>query len=46
MERKLVRNVDLRLLIMILVMYILNYLDRNNYASAKQISAFMEINTR
>lgn len=35
MEKKLVRKVDTRLLIMIVVMYILNYLDRNNIASAK-----------
>lgn len=35
MEKKLVRKVDIRLLIMIVVMYILNYLDRNNIASAK-----------
>jgi len=35
MERKLVRKIDIRLLIMMVVMYILNYLDRNNIASAK-----------
>ncbi|KAJ5620259.1 MFS general substrate transporter [Penicillium lagena] len=35
MEQKLVRKVDVRLLIMIVLMYILNYLDRNNIASAK-----------
>ncbi|KAJ5748269.1 MFS general substrate transporter [Penicillium nucicola] len=35
MEKKLVRKIDLRLLIMMVVMYILNYLDRNNIASAK-----------
>lgn len=35
MERRLVRKIDLRLLIMVIVIYILNYLDRNNIASAK-----------
>lgn len=35
MEKKLVRKIDARLLIMLVVMYILNYLDRNNIASAK-----------
>jgi hypothetical protein len=35
MEKKLVRKIDTRLLIMMVVMYILNYLDRNNIASAK-----------
>lgn len=35
LEKKLVRKVDARLLVMIVVMYILNYLDRNNIASAK-----------
>lgn len=34
-EKKLVRKVDIRLLIMMVVMYILNYLDRNNIAAAK-----------
>lgn len=35
MEKKLVRKIDTRLLIMIVIMYILNYLDRNNIAAAK-----------
>lgn len=35
MERKLVRKIDIRLLPMLVLMYILNYLDRNNIASAK-----------
>lgn len=35
LENKLVRKIDSRLLIMMLVMYILNYLDRNNIAAAK-----------
>lgn len=34
-ERKLVRKIDLRLLPMLVLMYIMNYLDRNNIASAK-----------
>ena len=34
-EKALVRKIDVRLLIMMLVMYILNYLDRNNIAAAK-----------
>ncbi|KAL1297483.1 hypothetical protein AAFC00_005005 [Neodothiora populina] len=35
LEKKLVRRIDLRLLPMLVIMYILNYLDRNNIASAK-----------
>lgn len=35
MEKKLVRKIDLRLLPMLVLMYIMNYLDRNNIASAK-----------
>jgi hypothetical protein len=35
MEKKLVRKIDLRLLIMMVVMYILNYLDRNNHCIGK-----------
>ncbi|EHK48771.1 hypothetical protein TRIATDRAFT_83645 [Trichoderma atroviride IMI 206040] len=35
MERKMIRKVDFRLLTMTILMYILNYLDRNNIASAK-----------
>ncbi|PYI23784.1 MFS general substrate transporter [Aspergillus violaceofuscus CBS 115571] len=34
-ERALVRKIDLRLLPMLIIMYILNYLDRNNIAAAK-----------
>ncbi|OKL61791.1 hypothetical protein UA08_02216 [Talaromyces atroroseus] len=34
-EKDLVRKIDFRLLIIMLVMYILNYLDRNNIAAAK-----------
>jgi len=30
LEKKLVRRIDLRLLPMLVIMYILNYLDRNN----------------
>lgn len=32
-EKALVRKIDLRLLPMIIIMYILNYLDRNNIVS-------------
>ena len=35
LERKLVRRIDLRLMPMIVLMYIMNYLDRNNIASAR-----------
>jgi MFS family permease len=34
-EKALVRKIDLRLMPMIILMYILNYLDRNNIASAR-----------
>lgn len=44
MEKKLVRKVDLRLLIMIVLMYILNYLDRNNIASAKLAGLAEDLN--
>lgn len=35
LENKLRRKIDLRLLPMIVLMYILNYLDRNNIAAAR-----------
>ena len=35
LEKHLVRKIDLRLLPMIILMYIMNYLDRNNIASAR-----------
>ena len=35
LEQALVRKIDRRLLPMIVLMYILNYLDRNNIASAR-----------
>jgi len=35
LEKKLLRKIDLRLLPMLVLMYILNYLDRNNIASAR-----------
>ena len=35
LELALVRKIDLRLLPMVILMYILNYLDRNNIASAR-----------
>lgn len=34
-EKKLVRKIDFRLLPIVIVMYILNYLDRNNIAAAR-----------
>jgi hypothetical protein len=34
-ERKLKRKIDFRLLPMVILMYIMNYLDRNNIASAR-----------
>lgn len=44
MEKKLVRKVDSRLLIMIVIMYILNYLDRNNIAAAKLAGLQKDLN--
>ena len=35
LEKKLVKKMDLRILPMIILMYIMNYLDRNNLPSAK-----------
>ena len=35
LETKLVRRIDLRLLPMLVLMYIMNYLDRNNIAAAR-----------
>lgn len=35
LERALVRKIDIRLLPMLILMYILNYLDRNNIAAAR-----------
>ncbi|KAJ9626232.1 hypothetical protein H2203_003864 [Taxawa tesnikishii (nom. ined.)] len=35
LEKKLVRRIDLRLLPLLVIMYIMNYLDRNNIASAR-----------
>lgn len=35
MENKLKRKIDFRLMPMIIIMYIMNYLDRNNIAAAK-----------
>lgn len=46
MEKKLLRKVDLRLLIMMVVMYILNYLDRNNIAAAKLAGLQKDLNLR
>lgn len=38
-EKALVRKIDLRLLPMIIIMYILNYLDRNNIVSSLACSS-------
>lgn len=39
-ERALVRKIDLRLLPMLIIMYILNYLDRNNIVSEILVTLF------
>ncbi|MCJ1352885.1 MAG: hypothetical protein MMC33_002869 [Icmadophila ericetorum] len=44
LERALVRKIDRRLLPMIVLMYILNYLDRNNIASARLAGLQTELN--
>ncbi|KAK4926360.1 hypothetical protein LTR66_016354, partial [Elasticomyces elasticus] len=46
MENKLVRKIDTRLLIMMVIMYILNYLDRNNIASAKLAGLEEDLNLK
>ncbi|RAL05491.1 putative MFS transporter [Aspergillus ibericus CBS 121593] len=43
-EKALVRKIDLRLLPMIIIMYILNYLDRNNIAAAKLAGLVTDLN--
>jgi len=43
-EARLVRKIDLRLLPMIILMYVLNYLDRNNIASARLAGLEDELN--
>jgi hypothetical protein len=43
-EKALVRKIDLRLLPMIVLMYIMNYLDRNNIAAAKLAGLQAELN--
>ena len=40
-EKALVRKIDLRLLPMIVLMYIMNYFDRNNIAAAR-LAGFQE----
>jgi hypothetical protein len=45
-EKKLLRKIDLRVLIMMVVMYILNYLDRNNIASAKLAGLEEDLNLK
>ncbi|RDW87955.1 hypothetical protein BP5796_03649 [Coleophoma crateriformis] len=43
-ERALVRKIDFRLLPMIILMYIMNYLDRNNIAAAKLAGLESDLN--
>lgn len=43
-EKALVRKVDARLLPAVIIMYILNYLDRNNIASARLAGLEEELN--
>lgn len=43
-EKKLVRKIDLRLLPMTIIMYIMNYLDRNNIAAAKLAGLQTDLN--
>ena len=44
LERRLVRKIDYRLLPMIVIMYIMNYLDRNNIASARLAGLQTDLN--
>lgn len=44
LERALVRKIDFRLLPMIVLMYIMNYLDRNNIAAARLAGLEDELN--
>lgn len=44
LERKLKRKIDFRLMPAIIVMYILNYIDRNNIAAAKLAGLEEELN--
>lgn len=43
-ERKLVRKVDLRILPMLIIMYILNYVDRTNIGNAKIAGLLTDLN--
>lgn len=43
-ERALVRKIDIRLLPMVILMYIMNYLDRNNIAAAKLAGLQSDLN--
>lgn len=44
LEKQLVRKIDLRLMPMVIIMYIMNYLDRNNIASARLQGLQEELN--
>ncbi|KAF2152232.1 MFS general substrate transporter [Myriangium duriaei CBS 260.36] len=46
LNTKLVRKIDLRLLPMMLLMYIMNYLDRNNIATAKLAGLSKDLNLK
>ncbi len=43
-EKKLVRRIDRRLLPMLIIMYIMNYLDRNNIAAARLAGLETDLN--
>ncbi|KAF9887420.1 hypothetical protein FE257_010275 [Aspergillus nanangensis] len=43
-EKRLVRKIDMRLLPMIIIMYIMNYLDRNNIATARLAGLPQDLN--
>ncbi|KAH8432305.1 uncharacterized protein LDX57_009944 [Aspergillus melleus] len=45
-EKKLVRKVDLRLMIVTFVMYVMNYLDRNNFAAARLAGLEKDLNLK
>ena len=45
-EKKLVRKVDLRLMIVTFVMYVMNYLDRNNIAAARLAGLEEDLNLK
>ncbi|RYP27642.1 hypothetical protein DL767_007572 [Monosporascus sp. MG133] len=46
LERRLIKKIDLRLMPMVILMYILNYIDRNNIAAAKLAGLPEDLNLR